>query len=227
MRIGVFGATGVIGSAVATEADRRGHQITRLTRSSAKVPTDVSDPTWRVVDPQDSAAVATAIDDLEVVVSAINSGETIHDQIARASILPAVTRVLLGALESRPDTRLIMVGGAGSLELRPGVRLIDDDDAVTVTLSALGLPQDYRRVMLAHAEALDLCRLSNRAWTYLSPSAGLITSGARTGRYRLGGDQLLAGADEAGDISAEDLAVALLDEIERPRHIQRRFTVGY
>lgn len=89
------------------------------------------------------------------------------------------------------------------------------------------MPPDYVTVILAHREALNLYRLSNRNWTYLSPSAGLVRPGERTGRFRVGGDQLLVAADGSSGISAEDLAVAILDEIEQPRHIQRRFTVGY
>ncbi|RZS38925.1 hypothetical protein EV193_104136 [Herbihabitans rhizosphaerae] len=158
---------------------------------------------------------------LDVVV---NAGGSIEDQIANAGVLPAAARTLLTALERRPATRLIVVGGGGSLEVAPGDRLIDDDQRLdTVLTDNLGVPLDYRKVVLAEVEVLELCRLSNRYWTYVGPAAGLIHSGERTGRYRTGGDQLLA---VDADISAEDLAVAIVDEIEIPRHIQRRFAVG-
>ncbi|MFI9206097.1 NAD(P)-dependent oxidoreductase [Streptomyces sp. NPDC053048] len=164
---------------------------------------------------------------LDVVVSAIAPGDDIADQIAHAAVLPATARVLLKALERHPATRLV-VGGGGSLESAPGVRILDDEEGFSRVLTdVLHVPAEYRKVVLAHAEVLDLCRLSDRNWTYVSPSAGRIEPGERTGRYRLGGDQVLPPVEGAGDISTQDLAVALLDEIENPRHIQRRFTVGY
>ncbi|WP_378739633.1 NAD(P)-dependent oxidoreductase [Nocardia brasiliensis] len=84
-----------------------------------------------------------------------------------------------------------------------------------------------QRKKISWSERRQWSARSNGNWTYLSPSAGRIEPGERTGRFRIGGDQLLAPADGAGDISAEDVAVALVDEAEQPRHIQRRFTVGY
>ncbi|MGY1981696.1 NAD(P)-dependent oxidoreductase [Nocardia gipuzkoensis] len=98
-------------------------------------------------------------------------------------------------------------------------------DKFTRTLTdVLEVPAEYARVVRALRDALDIYRLSNRHWTYLSPSSGRINPGERTGRFRIGGDQLLLGG---ADISAEDVAVALLDEAEQPRFLQRRFTVGY
>ncbi|UJW35863.1 NAD(P)H-binding protein [Saccharothrix sp. AJ9571] len=214
MRIGIFGATGVIGQRILAEADRRGHQVTAFSRNPA------ADPRHRradVLDPGD------AIDGLDVVVNAINSGSDPEAAIANARLFPAAATALLKALERRPATRLVVVGGAGSLEVSPGLQLVDADGFAESLPAQLGMPAEYVEVVLAHREALNRYRLSNRQWTYLSPSSGLIRPGERTGRYRLGGDQLL---DVTADISAEDLAVAVLDEIELPRHLQRRFTVG-
>ena len=227
MNIGVFGASGTIGRAIAEEANKRSHCIRAVTRNESRIPADPGRVDWRVADAADLAGVAATIEGLDVVVSAINSGDTIADQIADADVLPAVAKVLLKALEQRPATRLIVIGGGGSLETKPGVRLIDNtDDFDNVLTTVLGVPLEYRRVVLAQVEVLDICRLSNRHWTYVSPSAGRISSGVRTGHYRIGGDQVLPWLDGATGISAEDLAVAVLDEIEIPRHIQRRFTVG-
>jgi len=150
------------------------------------------------------------------------------DMIANAGVLPAAARTLLTALARRAATRLIVVGGGASLEVSPGVQALDVDGFAEQLLSTLGLPAEYVNVMLAHREAINVYRLSDRYWTYLSPSAGSIASGPRPGRFRIGGDQLLVAPDGSiSDMSAEDVAVAVIDEAELPRHIQRRFTVGY
>jgi uncharacterized protein len=227
MHIGVFGATGVIGSRVVAEAVRRGHQVTAFTRDAARVPADRGAVTWRVADVLDVAGVADAISGLDVVVNALNSGRDIPDTIANADMFPSAARVLLEALESHPATRLIVIGGAGSLEVRPGLQIVDVEGFAEGLPEALGVPAEYVKVVLAHREALGLYRLSNRDWTYLSPSAGRVEPGERTGRFRIGGNQVLVRADGTSDISAEDLAVAVIDESEQPRHVQRRFTVGY
>lgn len=224
MDIGVFGATGTIGRAVLAEAGGRGHRVTAFTRDRSRFPADPGAVTWKVADVVDADEAAGAIGGLDVIVNAVNAGKDIPDHIANADTLPAAARALLRALERHPATRLIVVGGGGSLEVAPGKRIIDDEEVFADVLAELRVPPEYRKVVLAHAEVLDLCRLSNRYWTYLSPSAGRVDPGERTGRYRVGGDQVLPAAD--GDISAEDLAVALVDEVEIPRYVQRRFTVG-
>ncbi|GAA3661167.1 NAD(P)H-binding protein [Nonomuraea antimicrobica] len=240
MRIGVFGATGVIGSRVVAEAVERGHQVVAFTRDAARIPPEASDPaevtlggvtaggvTWRVADVLDVADVVGALQGLDVVVNALNSGRDIPDTIANADVLPSAARVLLEALESHPVARLIVIGGAGSLEVRPGLQVVDVEGFAEGLPQALQVPPEYVKVVLAHREALGLYRLSNRNWTYVSPSAGRVEPGARTGRFRTGGDRLLVREDGTCDISAEDLAVAVIDEAEAPRHVQRRFTVGY
>lgn len=225
MDIGVFGATGVIGSRVVTEALRRGHRVTAFTRDAARVPTRGGSATWAVADWLDTDSIAEAIAGLDVVVSAVNAGHGIADTIARADDFVAGARAMVAALDRQPRVRLIAVGGAGSLEVAPGIQLLDTGDDFTRTLTeALDVPADYARVVRALRDALNIYRLSNRNWTYLSPSSGRIAPGERTGRFRIGGDQLLVGG---GDLSAEDVAVALIDEAEQPRFVQRRFTVGY
>ena len=110
---------------------------------------------------------------------------------------------------------LIFVGGAGSLEVRPGVLLVD------------GMPAAYRGEVLGQKDALDYLRgVKDAPWTYFSP-AGSITSGTRTGHFRLGGDQLVVDAEGESRISMEDYAVAVLDEIQKPAHLRQRFTIGY
>ncbi|WP_431957902.1 NAD(P)-dependent oxidoreductase [Nocardia lijiangensis] len=224
MRIGVFGASGVIGGRVVQEALGRGHEVTAFARDSARFPADRGEVRWVVADWLDTESIAEAIAGLDVVISAVNAGHGIADTIANAGAFVTGAHAMVGALERHPGVRLLAVGGGGSLEVAPGRQLVDTGTEFTRILTEeLGVPAEYRDVALALRDALNIYRLSNRNWTCLSPSSGLIQPGARTGRYRLGGDQLLI-AD--ADLSAEDLAVALLDETEDPRFLQRRFTVA-
>lgn len=118
-----------------------------------------------------------------------------------------------------------MVGGAGSLEVALGRQLVDEPGFADNLITGLGVPREHYRVVAALRDALNVYRTSDRLWTYLSPCSGRVDPGERTGRFRIGGDQLL---DTGGrDISAENLAMALLDEAHLPQYIQRRFTVGY
>jgi uncharacterized protein len=227
MEIGVLGATGTIGGRVVAEAVGRGHRVTAFTRSAARIPAEPGAVRWVVTDPGDSARLATDPSGLDVLVNAINAGNDVPETIANAHTFPATARALLTAMETLPRLRLIVIGGAGSLEVEPGLRVVDVEGFADNLPAALGVPVEYVRSVRAHIEALDLYRLSDRNWTYLSPSAGLVQPGKRTGRFRIGGDQLLVREDGTSDISAEDLAVAVLDEAEQPRFVQRRFTVGY
>ena len=210
MRIGVLGATGTIGGCVVEEARGRGHEVAEFGR--------------RVFDPLDERAMTGALDGLDVVVNAISPGREPADAVRDAAVLPAVARTLLAAMTAHPRVRAIVVGGAGSLEVRPGLQVVDVPGFAEGLPERLGVPVDYVEAVRAHRAALRLYRLSDRLWTYLSPSAGRVERGGRTGRFRVGGDQLL---DGPGGISAEDLAVAVVDEAEQARHVQRRFTVGY
>jgi uncharacterized protein len=227
MDIGVLGATGTIGSRVVAEAVDRGHRVTAFTRSASRVPAEAGTVRWAVTDPRDPTRLTTDLADLDVLVNATNTGNDVAETIANADAFPVIARALLTAMESLPRLRLIVIGGAGSLEVAPGKRVVDVDGFAENLPAALGVPADYVRAVRAHIEALDLYRLSDRNWTYVSPSAGLVQPGKRTGRFRIGGDQLLVQEDGTSDISADDLAIAVLDEAEFPRFAQRRFTVGY
>ncbi|MFI9511001.1 NAD(P)-dependent oxidoreductase [Nocardia sp. NPDC052566] len=224
MDIGIFGATGVIGSRVLTEARERGHRVTAFTRDAARIPAEHGGADWRVANWLDIDSVAAAIDGLDVVISAINAGHGVDGTIAEADNFVIAARAMIGALHRHPSVRLINLGGAGSLEIAPGLLLVDGPDFDRGLVENLRVPVEYRKAVQAGVDALNLYRLSNRNWTYVSPSSGRINPGERTGRFRIGGDQLLLGG---GDISAEDVAVALIDEAELPRFVQRRFTVGY
>lgn len=233
MHIGVIGATGGIGSRVVTEALDRGHHVTAFSRDATRIDEDRRNVLWKSVDVLDADAVAAVIPGLDVLISAFqpgNAAKDIADTVARSIADPTVyataARALLKALESHPRTRLIVVGGAGSLEIEPGVARADSDELLHETLDEIGLPREYAAAVRGHRDALNVLRTSNRLWTYFSPAED-IAPGERTGRFRIGGDQPVLDAEGRSRISMEDSAVALVDEAELPRFVQRRFTIGY
>lgn len=196
MKIAVYGATGVIGSRIVAEAVARGHEVTGLARTA----TDSA----QAGDLADAAGVRAVAEKHDVVVSATGPSRT----GAPAEPWLDAVRTLI---ENAGDTRVLVVGGAGSLEV-DGTRLLDTPD----------FPEAYRAEALAGAASLALFRAASESvdWTYLSP-APVIAPGERTGRYLVGNDS------PAGDsISAEDYAVALVDEIETPAYRRSRFTVA-
>ncbi|MGW4698139.1 NAD(P)-dependent oxidoreductase [Kitasatospora cineracea] len=233
MHIGVIGATGTIGSRVVTEALQRGHRVTAFSRDAARITSQRENLSWASVDVLDAASIAAVLPGLDVLISGFQPGnaakdfaDTVRRSIEDPTVYAAAARALLKALESHPRTRLIVIGGAGSLEIEPGVVHADHEELIHASLDALGLPRQYAAAVRGHREALNVLRASNRLWTYFSP-AEQIAPGERTGRFRIGGDQPVLDADGLSRISVEDAAVALVDETELPRFVQRRFTVGY
>ncbi|WP_280378106.1 NAD(P)-dependent oxidoreductase [Nocardia wallacei] len=233
MFIGVIGASGNIGQRVVTEALSRGHHVKAFTRGAARSAASHPNLVWASLDIFDSAAVAAQLPGLDVLVSCYQPGnaaqdfdDTVTRSIADPTVYATAALSLLQALGTHPRTRLIVVGGAGSLELEPGRVGADDDAQLRQDLEQLGLPPDYAVAVRGHRDALNVLRTSNRRWTYFSP-AEQIGPGERTGRFRIGEDQRVVDADGHSRISIEDAAVALLDEAELPRFVQRRFTVGY
>ncbi|CAM5488322.1 NAD(P)-dependent oxidoreductase [Streptomyces abikoensis] len=213
-KIALFGATGTIGSRVLREALNRGHQVMAVVRDPKKLTEqheNLTVVTGDVLDPQSVTAVAEGQD---VVVSAVGGGDG-PGHIA--TIKPAAESLVAGVRalgEQAP--RLITVGGAGSLRTPDGKQVWD----------AEGLPEFLLQIMHAHGDALDFYRtVTDVRWTNLSP-AGLIEPGERTGTYRTALDDLVVDGTGKSRISAEDYAVALVDEIEEANHIGERFTVG-
>jgi putative NADH-flavin reductase len=238
MNIGVFGAGGTIGQRIVAEALSRGHTVTAFARIESRIPLDQDDGVrWKVASVLDADSIARVLGNLDVVVNSSGPGpssnasgqyaaETLEGAIRNAGTLVTAAQALLKALEQRPALRLIVVGGAGSLEVQPGLQGVDSGPGLVAALQELGLPEGYKAIVEAHRDALNVYRQSNRNWTYFSP-AHLTRPGGRTGRYRLGQNQIVIGADGHSRISCEDYAVALLDEVELPRHVQQRFTIGY
>jgi putative NADH-flavin reductase len=203
MNIALIGATGFIGSRLLTELTRRGHKVTAIVRNPEKVPAGAG-ISARKGDVFDRDGLSGLLAGHDAVISAV------HFSASDAA-------TLLSAVKQSGVTRYLVVGGAGSLEVAPGVRLVTTPN----------FPAQYKAEAEKGAAFLDLLgREKELNWTFLSPSA-LFVPGERTGKFRLGTDQLLTAADGKSSISFEDFAVALADEIERPAHIKRRFTVGY
>ncbi|MFF2143952.1 NAD(P)-dependent oxidoreductase [Kitasatospora sp. NPDC058190] len=209
-RIAVIGANGSIGSAVVAEAAARGHELTAVVRDPDRYRGGAASVERAdVLDPADVARVAGG---QEVLVSAVGGG----DGPGHLALIEPAARSLVEGLRALGDgaPRLVAVGGAGSLETAPGVRVWDTP----------GLPEPLLQIMHAHGKALDYYRtVSDIRWTVLSPSAE-IGPGERTGRYRTGLEQLLTDSEGRSRISVPDYAVALVDEIEQPEHIGERFT---
>jgi putative NADH-flavin reductase len=203
MKIAVVGASGNAGSRIVAELARRGHVITAIARHPEKIaPQPGVTPTRG--DVMDQGSLTRLLAGHDAAVSSVHFLD--FDPVK-----------LVGAVKDSKVGRYLVVGGAGSLEVAPGVRLV----------TTPGFPVAYKAEAEKGAAFLDLLAGETQLnWTFLSPQA-LFTAGERTGTFRLGTDQLLTAADGKSWISFEDFAVALADEIERPAHIRKRFTVGY
>jgi uncharacterized protein len=203
MKIAVVGASGNAGSRIVAELARRGHSVTAIARHPERI-ASLPNVTATRGDAQDQGDLARLLAGHDAAISSIH-------------FLASDPAKLIGAARDSKVGRYLVVGGAGSLEVAPGVRLV----------TTPGFPAVYKAEAEKGAAFLDLLRQEKELnWTFLSPSV-LFVAGERTGKFRLGTDQLLTAADGKSWISFEDFAVALADEIERPAHIRARFTVGY
>jgi putative NADH-flavin reductase len=203
MKIAVVGASGNAGSRIVAELSRRGHTVTAIARQPERI-TPQPNVTPRRGDALDQGALTQLLAGHDAAISSIH-------------FLDSDAAKLIGAAKDSNVGRYLVVGGAGSLEVAPGVRLV----------TTPGFPVAYKAEAEKGAAFLDrLLQEKQLNWTFLSPAA-LFAAGERTGKFRLGTDQLLTGTDGKSWISFEDFAVALADEIDRPAHIRRRFTVGY
>lgn len=210
MKIALFGSTGRIGSRILNEALERGHQVTAVVRDASQQTAKRPNLNFRTGDILKPESVAIATKGNDVVISAYGPGAGDANQITTAA------KALLEGVGTNQPMRLIVVGGAGALEVNPGVQLLD----------APGFPPAYKKLALAHRDALGVIRQAPFDWTYVSPSAE-IDEGVQTGRFRTGKDQLLVDQHGRSSISMEDFAVAILDEVENPNFSRDRFTVGY
>jgi len=209
MHIALYGATGKSGSRILSELLSRGHQVTAIIRDPAKLASRLG---LTVVegDVSSAEAIASKIAGIDAVISAYAPPPDDTDQL-----LP-VTERFIQAAQQAGLPRLLIVGGAGSLEVAPGVSLIASGH----------VPAEWLPIATSHAKALDLLKKSSINWTYFSPAA-FFEPGERTGKFRLGKDALIANEQHDSRISLEDYAIALVDELESPQHERARFTIGY
>lgn len=203
MKVAIIGGTGRAGTEISAELARRGHQVTAISRHPENA-VKVDGVTAVAGDVQHTDALVEAIKGHDVVVSAVMFSDTD----------PAS---LVGVVRDSGVPRYLVVGGAGSLEVAPGVALITTPE----------FPEAYKAEAGKGADFLTYLRgVDDIDWTFLSPSAYFFV-GDRKGSFRLGKDELLADADGNSSISYADYAIALVDEIETPKHSKARFTVGY
>jgi uncharacterized protein len=216
MKLVIFGATGNIGSRIAQEALNRGHEVTGVVRDPGAV--ESPDPRIRLVKGDATRAddVARAAKGADAVVSAISPRPNARGLPAPS--LQANARALIDGLRSAGVKRVLYVGGASSLEVAPGQALADQPDFPAIYRDEAREGREALAVWRNEADGLD--------WTYLSPAIE-IGPGKRTGKYRTTDDRILADSAGKSFISFDDYAVALLDELERPHHIGRRFGVAY
>lgn len=200
--VALIGASGNAGSRILKELSDRGHAVTAIARHPDRIAT-LPGVTARPGDANDRAGLADTLRGHDAVISAVHFAASDAD-------------TLVGAVRDAGVTRYLVVGGAGSLEIAPGQRLIDQPE----------FPAEYREEASAGVVFLErLETVDDLDWTFLSPSA-LFVPGERTGTFRLGKDTLLSN-EHGSSISFEDYAIALVDELERPAHVRQRFTVGY
>jgi putative NADH-flavin reductase len=214
MKIALIGGSGNIGSRILNEALSRGHQVTVIARDPTLITQCHENLTVVEGDILDPESIAEAASEHEVVISAYGPPEG-----KKVGQLAEATRSLLkGVKRASGVKRLITVGGAGTLKVAPGVKLLD----------TVFLPKEERKVAIAHQEAKQFIKKheDDLDWTILSP-AMTIAPGKRTGIYRTGKTKLIVDDEGKSEISTEDYAVALLDEVENHRFSRKQFTVGY
>jgi len=212
MKVLVFGASGNIGRGITAELLRRGHTVTAASRSGAQLQ-ELGVPVV-AGDAADPATVARLAQGQDVVVAAIGPkpGAEVPD-----GAFSGPARGLIEGLRTAGVRRLLVLGGAGSLEVAPGRRVVDAPSFLDL----------WKPNALGQAEALDIYRgVGDLDWTYVSPAA-VIAPGERTGTYRIGGDQLLVDASGESRISIPDYAAGFVDELEKGNAIRRRITVAY
>jgi len=203
MKVAIIGATGNAGSRIASELVNRGHQITGIVRHPEKGQGGAG-LTFQKGDVKDQDGLAKLLAGHDAVVHSVR-------------FLDTDVKSAVGATKNAGVKRLLVVGGASSLEVAPGIALIDTPN----------FPDAYKPEASAGRDFLNALKPERELdWTYLSPSI-FFSPGERTGTFRVGKDEVLKAADGKSSISMEDYAIALADEIERPQHSRQRFTVGY
>ncbi|WP_295772712.1 NAD(P)-dependent oxidoreductase [uncultured Mucilaginibacter sp.] len=214
MKIAIIGATGFVGPKVVNEALNRGHEVIAIARQPEKLDVENEKLIKQSADIFDTDILANLLVGYDAVISTFNAGWTnpnLYDDFLKGS------RSIQEATKKAGIKRYLFVGGAGSLEIEPGIQLVDTPQ----------FPADYKAGATAARDYLTELRTENELdWTFLSPAINL-HPGSRTGVFRLGTEQPVFNAEGKSEISAEDLAVALINEVEDNNFIKARFTLGY
>jgi len=208
MRIGIVGATGKAGKLLLKEAISRGHQVTAIVRDASKV----NESGAAVIEKDVFQLTANDVQAFDVIINAFGAPqgqEHLHVDAGKS---------LIQAVQGSPDTRLIVVGGAGSLFV--------DEAQTTRLIETPEFPDIYKPTASNQGKNLeDLRNTSGIKWTFISPAAFFDPEGKRTGTYRKGKDNLIVNAEGESYLSYADFAIATLDEIEHPQHINERFSL--
>lgn len=216
MKIALIGATGFVGNGILNELLQRGHQVTAITRHAAKL-TEAENLKAVAANVLDEEEIINALKGNDAVISAYNAGWT-NPNLYNEFI--AGSKAIQNAVKKSGIKRLIVVGGAGSLFIAPGQQIVDTDS----------FPKEWKPGALAARDYLNILKEENELdWTFVSPAIEMHqgTSGTRLGTYRTGLDSPVFDKDMRSIISVEDLSLAIADELEKPQHIQKRFTVAY
>ncbi|QNF34022.1 NAD(P)-dependent oxidoreductase [Adhaeribacter swui] len=216
MKVALIGATGFVGSAILNELVERGHQVTAIVRNPEKVKS-AENITAVKANVLDENEVAEAVKNHDVVVNAFNPGWTnpnIYEEAMQGS------QAIQSGVKKAGVKRLFVIGGAGSLYVAPNTQLIDTPQFPESFKAGASAARDYLNILKKEQDLV---------WTFLSPAIEMHqgTSGERRGKYRIGLENPVFDENNRSVISVEDMAIAIVDELENPKHIRQRFTVGY
>jgi hypothetical protein len=213
MKVALIGATGFVGSRILNEALDRNHEVTAIVRRTQRLPVRAG-LTARKADVLDVDTLADLLAGHDAVISAYSPDQDAGDKY---EAMVAGAKAIIEATKRAGVPRLLAVGGAGSLEIAPGLQVIDQT----------GFPEEWKPGATGTREFLYLLKEQpDLEWTFLSP-AQMLQPGERTGDFRLGGDQVMVDSEGECRISVEDYAVAMVDELEEPSHTRQRFCVAY
>jgi putative NADH-flavin reductase len=218
VKVTLFGASGMVGARILDELLNRGHEVTAVVRNPERISTGKQRLTVLSGDAFDAGSVRDSARGSDILVTAVAMRDDAQrDDPARNPV--DLIRTAAGVADGA-QIRFFAMGGAGSLEIAPGLQLVDSPE----------FPADYKPESGGFRDALTWLRAESPAelsWTMISPPIQIEPDSPRTGKYRTGTDSLLTDAEGASRISAADLAVAVVDEVETSKHPRSRFTVAY
>jgi putative NADH-flavin reductase len=217
MNVALIGASGFVGTAILTEALNRGHQVKAIVRNPEYITAEHENLRIIKADVLSGDQIEAAITGSDAVISAYNAGwsnPNIYEEFLQGS------QSLQAAVKSAGIKRYIVIGGAGALEIAPGIQAVDTPEFPAAVYPGASAARDYLNI-LKKEEELD--------WTFFSPAFEMHqgTSGVRTGNYRLGTNQPLFNDEDRSLLSVEDLALVIIDELENPKHLKQQFTAAY